>query len=233
MNGINLNNLHSYDDFHLILNSRVISTPSKKKIKSDVPGMNSTWDFSTVASNGEIIYNQRTIVCNFTLICNSKAQLQSEMSKIAEWLQDTPQSRLIFDDISDYYFMAEVENEIPIPEEHSVAEFTVVFTAEPFKTSLDFVGNDIWDTFNFNEDYMQTNEYDVVGSKSITLYNPGRLIMPTINCSANMSITVNSKVYSLVTGDNKNYGLKLKNGANNIVINGSGHIKFIFRKVSL
>ena len=35
MNGITFNNKHSFNDFNLILNSRKISTPSKKKIKEE------------------------------------------------------------------------------------------------------------------------------------------------------------------------------------------------------
>lgn len=232
MNGITFNGKHSYTDFNLIMNSKIISTPSKKKIKEGAPGMNSVYDFSTVASGGEIVYNQRAIVVNFTLICNSKSQLHSQLNKITEWIQDIGQSQLIFDDIKDYYYMAELEDSISIVEEDDTAEITINFVAEPFKTSISYV-NDFWDTFNFEEDYLQDVEYDVVSSKSIIIYNPGRLIMPIINCSANMSLVMNSITYNLIVGDNKNYALKLRSGANNIVVNGTGHIKFVFKKVNL
>jgi predicted phage tail component-like protein len=233
MNGITFNGKHSYNDFNLIMNSKIINTPSKKKIKEGAPGMNSVYDFSTVASSGEIVYNQRAIVVNFTLICDSKSQLHSQLNKITEWIQDIGQSQLIFDDIKDYYFMAELEDSISIVEEDDTVEITINFVAEPFKTGIDTVNNILWDTFNFEEDYLQDTEFDVFGTRIATIYNPGRLVMPIINCSANMSIVKDDITYNLVTGDNNIYGLKLKNGANNIVVNGTGHIKFIFRKVSL
>lgn len=233
MIGITFNGKHSFNDFNLILNSKKISTPSKKKIKESVPGMNSVYDFSTVASSGEIIYNQRSIECNFTSLANSKNELHIEMSKTAEWLQDTAQSQLVFDDIPYFYFMAEVEGDIEINEEHNAAEITVQFIAEPFKTSFDDVGNVIWDTFNFNEDVMLDYGFDVVTTQTVNIINTGRLIMPVINCSAPMSVVFEGKTYSLNAGDNSPYGMKLKNGDNSVVINSTGHIRFNFRKVSL
>lgn len=233
MNGITFNAKHSYNDFGLIMNSRKITTPSKKKIKSDVPGMNSVYDFSTIASNGELIYNQRTIECVFTLLASSKHELQAKASRVAEWLQDATQSQLVFDDISYFYFMAEVEGEIEINEEHNVAEITVQFIAEPFKTSFDYVGSTLWDTFNFDEDTLQDSSYDVAGTKTVSVYNPGRLTTPTISCSTIMSVVFAGKTYSMTVGDNFPYGLKLLNGNNTLVINGTGHISILFKKVSI
>lgn len=233
MNGITYNLKHSYNDFSLILNSKKIGTPSKKKIKTDIPGMNGVYDFSTVASSGEIVYTQRPLELNFTLMSYSKTGLHSALTRVIEWLQDAPQGPLIFDDIAYYYFMAEVEDGPQINEEHNIAEISVKFIAEPFKTSLAYVGNDLWDTFNFEEDVMQADEFDVVGTKTVSLYNPGRLITPLINCSTAMSIVFGGKTYPLIAGDNTPFGMKLLNGPNSLVINGSGTLSVLFRKVVL
>jgi len=233
MIGITFNNKHSSDDFNLILNSKELSTPSKKKIKSGVPGMNSLYDFSTVASGGEIVYNQRSLKYNFTLICNSKAQLHAQLSEIFEWAQDTPQSQLIDDTIKDYYFMAEIEDSIVIKEKNNIAEITFNFIAEPFKTSLTLEGGDIWDTFNFETDVFQDVAYDIVGSKTITIINTGRLISPVINVTSPMTITINSKTFNLVTGNNSLYGLKLLSGSNSLHVVGNGSINFIYRVVKI
>ena len=233
MNGGTFVGEHSYNDFRLIMTAKRIGTPSKKKIKVDVPGMNSVYDFSMVASNGEIIYNQRAVEVDFTLFANSKQELHSELSRVAEWLQDTVQGPLIFDDISYFYFMAEVEDSIIISEEHNTADITVKFIAEPFKTGINLVGNTLWDTFNFLEDVLQDSSYDVAGTKTISIYNPGRLVTPTINCSVAMSVVFAGKTYPLIAGDNTPYGFKLLNGDNSIVINGTGHTSFLFHKVIL
>jgi len=233
LKGIKFNGKHSFTDFNLILNSKEIGTASKKKIKVSVPFMNSTYDFSTLGSNGEATYTQRGIDVKFTIVSYSKAKLHTEITKIKAWLQDISQQQLIFDDIKDYYFLAEAEDGIEILESNNIAEITVKFIAEPFKTSVDYVGADIWDTFNFEEDIIQTNTFDVVTTDTVNLYNYGRLIAPTINCNASMNVIVGGITYNLVTGDNKIYGLKLLNGYNTIVINGTGNIKFLYRKVNL
>ena len=229
--GITFNNKHSFSDFNLILNSKEISTPSKKKVKESIAGMNSTYDFSTVASGGEIVYNQRSLKYNFTLLCNSKAQLHSQLSEIFQWSQDTPQSQLIDDTIKDYYFLAEIEDDINIKEENDTAEITFNFIAEPFKTSINLEGNDIWDLFNFETDVFQDVAYVVSGSKTITIINTGRLISPVINVTSPMTITINFKTFNLVTGNNSLYGLKLLNGSNSLYVVGNGGINFIWRKV--
>ena len=227
------NGKNSYDDFELIMESKVILPPSKKKIKGEVPFANSSYDFSTIGSNGEITYNDRNITVIFILPTISKLRLHILYSKVLEWLQDVPQSKLIFGDMKDYYFLAEVESASSFEEIAICGKLTVTFVAEPFKVGVNLEGNTLWDTFNFNTDVMQDTSYDVVGNKSINIINVGRLVTPTINCTAAMSITLNSKTYNLAIGDNTIYGLKLLKGDNNITVVGNGKIKFIFRKMSL
>ncbi|HEY5555860.1 distal tail protein Dit [Acetobacterium sp.] len=233
MTGITFNNEHSFNDYGLMLISKKISTPSKKKIKEAVPGMSSYYDFSTVASDGEIVYNQRTLVVNFVLMETTKDQMQIKLDSVIRWIQDVGQKPLIFDDISDFYFMAEVEGTIDIAEKHSTADLSVTFTAEPFKTGIDFAVDQLWDTFNFETDYLQDGGYDVVTTQTIPIYNPGRPVMPLIHCSAAMSIVFTGVTYPMAIGNNIPYGLKLLNGINTLTVNGTGRIEFSFRKVVL
>lgn len=214
----------------VIVIDRVISTPSKKKIKVSVPFMNSSYDFSTVGSNGEITYNQRDINITFAIKAISKDHLQVKYSKVMEWLQDTGQQQLIFDDIPDYYFLAEVETSSSLDEVLNFGRLEVKFVAEPFKTGVNLEGSDIWDTFNFEEDIVQDVEFDVVGTKVVNIYNPGRPVMPVMDANSVMSIEFNLKTYNLGIGYNKAYDLKLQNSYNTITINGTGNIKFLFRK---
>lgn len=214
----------------LIVLARTISTPSKKKIKIEVPFMNSTYDFSTIGSNGEIVYNQREISLTFGIKAISKEHLQIKYSKVIEWLKDTGQQKLIFDDIPDYYFLAEVEDATSLEEVWKYGSMEVKFVAEPFKVGVNLEGSDIWDTFNFEEDVAQNTEFDVIGTKIVNIINVGRSVCPVINVNASMSIIFNTKTYNLSIGDNKLYSLKLASGDNSFVINGTGHIKFLFRK---
>jgi len=231
MKGITFNFKHSFSDFNLILNDKKIGTPSKKKIKIDVPFMNGVYDFSTIGSNGEMTYNQRVIEVKLTLIAYSKAKLHSDLTKITEWLQDIGQSKLIFDDIKDYYFLAEIEEGIGILESNKIAEITIKFIAEPFKIGTSIEGtNQLWDTFNFETDYLQNTDFNIIGSENITIYNPGRSVSPMISASVAMSVIINGDTFSLYQGDNVDYRFKFKSGSNTVVATGTGQIGFYFRK---
>ena len=232
LRGVTFNGKHN-KDFNIAMERKSIQSPSKKKIKDSVPFMSGSYDFSTIGSNGEITYNEREITVTFGLPANNKEQLQVLYSKILEWLVDTGKQQLIFDDIKDYYFMAEVEDATSFEQTMAFGKLEVKFVAEPFKYSIDYVGANIWDTFNFEQDYLQDVAYDVSSSIVITLYNPGRTVRPTITCTTAMTLIQNRKSYNLSIGDNKPYGFYLNTLANVLTINGTGKITFTFRKESL
>lgn len=232
LRGVTFNNKHN-NDIGVVMQSKSIQSPPKKKVKDSVPFMNGSYDFSTIGSNGEIVYSERDITITFGLPSETKEQLQVMYSKVMEWLVDVGKQKIIFDVMKDYYYMGEVETSTSFEETMEFGKLEVKFVIDPFKYSVDYVGADIWDTFNFEEDYMQDSGYDIAGSKTITLYNPGRTVRPVINCSAPMTLIQNGKSYSLTVGDNKLYGFYLTNLANTLTINGNGRINFVFRKESL
>lgn len=233
MYGITFNGKHSFNDFGLYVEEQHISPPAKKKIIVPVPYMNAYYDFSTVGSNGEQVYDPRPIVVKLGLLSNTREQLYVLYSQILEWLEDVGQSQLIFDFMPDYYFLAEVQG-IPTWDEFvDNGDLEVTFIAYPFKQGVNQVGEEAWDTFNFETDYMQDVEFDVVGTKTVTIYNPGRVVSPVINCSAGMVVQIGDYSTMLNQNDNSDWGFKLKPGENTISIIGIGHIKFVFRKETI
>lgn len=232
LRGVTFNDIHN-NDIGVVMQSKSIQSPSKKKLKDSVPFMNGSYDFSTVGSNGEIMYNEREISIVFGLPAETKEELQVMYSKVLEWLVDTGKHKLIFDVMKDYYFMAEVEETTSFEETKEFGKLEVKFVADPFKYSINYIGSDLWDTFNFEEDIVQDSSYDINGSRNINIYNPGRFVRPIINCSSTMTLIQNGKSYNLSIGDNKVYGFYLKSLMNNLTINGTGRINFVFRKESL
>ncbi len=233
MFGITFNGKHSFNDFGLYVEEKSILAPPKRKILSTVPFMNGYYDFSTIGSNGEQVYDMRNIIVKLALLTPTRQGLYVLYSQVLEWLLDVGQSQLIFDFMPDFYFLAEAQGVPTWDEFVDNGDLEVTFICNPFKYGINLEGNDIWDTFNFETDISQTVEFDVVGTKTVTIYNANRFVTPTINCTTAMSIILGGINYNLVIGDNVTYGLKLLNGANTIIINGTGHIKFLFRKVSL
>lgn len=232
LRGFKFNDVHN-NTIGAVMHSKLIQPPSKKKIKESVPFMNGSYDFSTISSNGQISYSERKITISLGLPANNKEHLQVLYSSVLEWLEDCGKQKLIFDVVRDYYYMAEIEDVSSFEETMEFGKLELTFVADPFKHSVEYVGSDVWDTFNFEEDYAQDVEHTISGSKSITIYNPRRPVRPTIECNSSMSIIQNGTTYNLISGTNKPYNLYLNTGANNITVNGTGTIKFIFRKESI
>lgn len=234
MDGITFNGKHSYNDFRLCVEEIKIGSPSKIKVTDTVPYMNSSYDFSTVGSDGEIVYGPRPISVKLALLCYTREQLYTVYSQVLEWLVDAGQCVLIFDFMYDFYFLAEVQEAPSWDEFVDNGDLSIAFVCEPFKYSTSYMGDGAWDNINFLTDYMQdTNEFNISGSTTITMYNNGRLKAPVINCSSAMTVTFNNKTYNLVQGDNKLWGLKLQNGKNDLAFSGNGTVKILFRWESL
>jgi predicted phage tail component-like protein len=226
------NGKKNFTDLNIGLESFNIQPPSKNKIKISVPFMNGNYDFSTVGSNGGITYTDRIIKVKFNLKALNRGYLYNKYSEVLQWLIGTGQQQLIFTDMPDCYYLAEVENAPSFDEViRRAGIMEVEFIAKPFKYGVSIEGTEqLWDTFNFEVDYLQETEFDVVETKTITIYNPGREIIPTVNCSSSMTCLLNGYTANFILGDNKDYSFRLANGANSILITGTGTIKFIFRK---
>lgn len=232
MYGFKKGNKHSYDDFNLRIIDREFDPPDKIKIKEVVPGMNGTYDFSNLLTNGEDTYEERIVKYTLDLRC-TKVAFSSKKFQITNWLTTGLKEPLYDDLIPGYYFLAECEGEIEFNESPIGGEIVVQFKCYPLMFSNDYEGSDIWDTFNFEIDLVQDVEFDVVGSKTVTIVNVGRVVVPTVNCNSSMTVISNGYTANFVSGDNKDYDFKLKQGSNSIAITGTGHIKFLFRKEML
>lgn len=232
LRGFTFNGIHN-SDMGVVMNNMNIEFPSKKKIKESVPFMNGSYDFSTVGSFGEIVYEQRKITIGIGIPSETKEKLQSMYSKILEWIIDAGKQKLIFDVIPDYYFLAEVEESGSLSQVMEYGELSLTFVADPFKISVLNIGNDIWDTFNFEEDYAADTFFNIKGTNNIKLYNPGRPVKPVITSTSAFTMDYNGKTYQINTGVNKVYGLYLQNGDNDIKLTGTGNIRFDYNKEML
>lgn len=229
MLGIKKDNKHSYNDFGIKILSRSISIPSKRKIKDTVPFMNGSYDFSLLY--GEQTYDEREITYTFSLPKKDKVKLNMLKIKIIEWLYDGIQSKIYDDQFPNFHFLAEC-TDIDYDESfYNYAQLTATFIAYPFKISTLQDGHDIWDEFNFELDMIQDTKFDVIGNKSITLYNNSIIgIYPTVICDNNFEVIKNGITYSFTPGEVKSFNFKLDKGENNLLLKGNGAIEFKWSK---
>jgi predicted phage tail component-like protein len=231
---IEFNGRKSYDDFGLILNYFKPQPPAPNIVKIEVPFMNGSYDFSTIGSFGEMTYQNRKLECSFQFKSVYREEAFVRFSEILKWLMEPNKQKLIYSNDFTFYYMAGVEDAPDFDDTFRFGTLKIDFIAYPFKYSIDEFGDDIWDDFCFLTDYtVYTNTFDINGDTPVVIYNNGRNITPVINCSTVMTVTFNNKTYSLVAGDNNVYGLRLKNGENDLAITGNGTIQVKFRPEKL
>ena len=230
MYGITYNNKHSYDDLNLIvLDTRVIETPSKIKITETIPFRNGSYDFSNLYGGG--CYSERKIEYEFLVKADSRQKLEYLRTYIDNWLLNTNEKTVLMDDnLKDYYYLAECES-VDYEDLIKNGKIKAIFTAYPFKISSAYEGNNLWDNFNFELDVLQDTKFTVNGSSNVNIYNSSAIdIEPTIIASSQFEIVLDNKKYIVESGTSKDYRFKLKKGNNNIALKGNGTIEFRFRK---
>lgn len=113
-----------------------------------------------------------------------------------------------------------------------VGEITINLRLDPFKYDDKPYGNTLWDTFCFETDYLEQNQYEITDSATIKVYNQGESVYPSITVTSNMNVTVDNGSgvgvsYSLTTGTTK-LNTKFNNGLNTITVTGNGTLTINF-----
>lgn len=225
VDGITINNKHSYNDFGMRVVSREINSPAKKKIKATVPFMNGEYDFSLLY--GAQAYKNRPLTYEFDLWYENKTDYMNKKIQILEWLTNGIEEKLYDDLIPDYYFVVDCPDSVAFTEYYNGANVTVTFTAYPFKISKLQEGHDMWDEFNFELDVTQYVVFNVQGVETVELYNVGTVpANPIIVCSSNMTIEKDGVTYVLKTGENESWSFRLNKGTNKMTIKGTGRVEF-------
>lgn len=228
---IEFNNLKSYDDFGLKIKSVEVSYPTPKIIKESVPFQNGEYDFTELY--GEITYNNRSVKVIFEydgFKAVTRTRLYSFYTKVINWLYNSVESELIIDyEIG--VFKGRVVDVSSIEVLSGTGEITVEFNCYPFRIYKQFEGNILWDDFNFELDYMQQTKFDISGSRTVNIINSGsKRITPTVICSGSFEVIKDRTTYKFNTGTTKDWRFALEKGRNNLILNGTGNIEFVFRK---
>ncbi|MED4083866.1 phage tail protein [Halalkalibacterium halodurans] len=215
-------------DFNMWLVDRSAPTPDEKEILESVPFMQGEYDFSTIL--GERVYSNRTLSYVFEILDRDYTHRKTIQTAVENWLMKDGMAPLYDDHAEFYYYMAKCTS---VDTEDSSGGLTVniQFTAYPFKIGEFEEGNDYWDTFNFELDTTQPNQYQISGSQTITVYNTGSTgISPKIIASAPMTIVKNSVTYNIPSGESQSETFRLETGANPMTITGNGTIQFLWHK---
>lgn len=211
------------------LQKREAPTPGEKEIVESIPYMQGELDFSSVL--GERVFEPREITYEFKLPFKEYEDRKTAERMIKSQMVTKTEQKLFDTHDRRYYWMGKVKHikvaDDPI-KKNLVA--TIVFKCYPFAFHENEYFDDVWDTFDFNNDFSAWTKWGVSGEKSIYFVNCGDTsISPTIKCSSNFNlIDDNGTIYNFKKGENTDFTLILKPGVNYFTAQGDGYISMHF-----
>lgn len=230
--GIEFNG-HRSNDFGLDVQDKTVGMPAKNKITQAIPFSNTVLDISDLY--GGQTYKERTMKITFIVRDGedqSKERLYSLWTQVVNWLMEPAQKVKLKDDIMhNYYYLGEVQKEPSWDEMRAYGKLSVEFTCYPFRIDELTEGNDNWDEFNFETDIAQNTEFDIVGRRTITLFNIGATsISPELVASAPFTIEVGGQRFTLNAGTSSSPDFMLPTGEITITVIGTGKLSLNWHK---
>lgn len=215
MKGILLGNYHTFNDFHLIMQSKEIASPTVKVKKIEVEGADSAIDYTDFF--GEPKYEDMTHKFDFATIVPA-SEFLSLFSTVKNAVHGK-KMRVILDDDPHFYYIGR-----PL-----VSQFTndknigivhIEIECEPYKYKLE-----------------KTVVSKVVdGTDDVVLTNSRKRAVPEVLIEAEESLNIvyqESNVWDLGSGSYTLPELELVEGENIVTVTGTGTITFTWQEGSL
>lgn len=232
ISGAKIGDKHTAQDWGLQLTDVEMGDPSAKVKTVSVPGRNGVLDL-TESLAGEVKYNNRTVRLTFVLIDKSMARWQTMDSIIKNYCHGRVMD-VILDSDAQWYWHGRCSVETT-KEDAIYSRFVISIDADPYKYDINSTTTEwIWDSFNFETGIIREyKDIEVSGTKTITVIGSSTTIVPSITCSAAMTVTYNNVTYNLVAGKNKVADIQLHDGANSLTFRGTGTVTIEYRGLSL
>jgi hypothetical protein len=205
--------VHTGDDWDLIMSGKVIANPDPRVSKIDMTDRDGEIDQSEVI-RGRVSYKNRAL--SFSFICTAHQSTWADLrSEIAGFVHGK-QLMIIDPDTPDHYYIGRCTLGEPSYKGAAIMFLDIAADVYPYRLS-------ITDT---------TVAKSVSAGDSVELINGGMAVVPTIEVSADMTISFGSQSASLTRGSVYQIPeITLESGVNVITITaGSGTITFKYRQ---
>lgn len=215
MKGIFFGDFHSYDDFHLVLNSKEVGSPSAKTNEIDIPGADGVLDltdfFGTVKfSNVKHKFQFQTIVPHHEFL-----SLYSDIKNKVHGQK----IRIIIDDDPYFYYVGRCFVSA-FTNDRNIGNITIECDCEPFRYKI--------------AETVVTQQ--VSGDMNITLPNLFKRVVPEITIASEGTLHIVYETYNiwdLASGVYVLPDLELKQGNNVVSVSGTGSITFSYQEGGL
>lgn len=234
MNGVRFGNIHTYDEWKLILTSADISFPDIKTEKINIPGTDGELDFTESLTN-DVKYKNRKITFNFVMV-QERSLWTSLMSTIANYLHGKDFKIILDNDLNFFYKGRTKVNEFK--SDKSIGRIVIEADVDPYKYDLISSEEDwLWDPFNFESGIInETKELNVEGELTVNIYGRRKLVSPKFiigNCKNDIQCVFEGQTYNFISGVNYAPNIQIKEGKNTFKFIGIGTVTIEYRGGSL
>ena len=206
--------------------SKVIGFPPKNKVTVTPVGANGVLDLTAAYRPS---FGERTITVPFIIVDHAlwtKESMYVQWTKVVNWLM-SPQGKIpLWDDLmSEWHYLAEVQDAPSFDEAATTGTFTVVFQCYPFRIRDKPEFDDVWDDFNFDLDVAMETHLDGASRTRTTLVNLGVAdVAITVVANGTGSLIIGDNTISLVNGTNSSTELVLEPGENSVTLVGGSEL---------
>lgn len=221
---------NTFEEWGMVPTSRpVVNPPKVKTTYVDLPASHGVLDYTSLLL-AEVPYGQREGSWEFAL--RPGVRWASVYSSILNYLHGERHTVILEDDPSYQYVGRLSVNAWKSDPSYSV--ITIDYNLDPFKYKTQASDDTEWLWDELFVDVIKYGRFSVDGTKYRTFINEGsKVAIPTVTCSAPMSVECNGSVFHLMQGKNYNANLSLNPGDTLMVFHGNGEVTVSYREVSL
>jgi hypothetical protein len=212
MKGVKFGNLHSWDDFSLILSQKTIRTPSLKTESVDIPGSDGVLDLTEFF--GDVNYNNRHLSFDFST--NVSQSVFLELFADIQNALHGQKMQIILDEDAEWYYTGRIKVS-EWKSDKNIGKLTIDCDCEPYKLKI-------------TETVVSKA---VSGTLNIVLPNSRKRVVPTITTDAEMKISFGTYSGTFSAGTFRIPELELIEGNNTVTVTGTGNITFRYREGAL
>ena len=225
---IKIGNKDLFADFGLVPVARpVVAMPKPKTSYVDVSGVDGALDLSETLA-GMMLYANREGTWEF-MAANRYRDPKARLHELSNFLHGR-YMRVILEDDPGYYYMGRLTVR-PGKLDRGFLRVTIAYNLEPYKYELTSSTEDwLWDPFSFETGIIREyGSLTVDGTLAVTVAGSARPSIPTITCSAAMTVAYKGTTYNLAAGANRLTDIVIGENEAVMTFTGSGTVSIDYR----
>lgn len=213
--GILFDDIHSYDDFNLILSVEEIKPAKPKETYVDIPGGDGSIDLTE--AHGDVKYNDRDCKFTFTMLPTDTMTWEEKKTQVSNYLNGKVR-KITLDKDSDYYYRGRCTVDSYLSDK-KIRQIVVTAKVHPYKYKQD----------------VTTASFEITSTeRTVYITNSRKPVCPTITCTNDNTVVIfDGNTHNLSAGTHKVLEIQFVEGNNMVKLSGTGTVTFRFQEADL